>query len=166
MGLTTRRCDVYGGEYAPKGLRLFAWWKKNGERRLQKAGSGFAQIRSHLKPTAPLSFYTRPKLAPGARSYLTRHESNEPSLRSIQIDLACVTWRASGSGRESLSPNPATRGRPTWPRETAGLHQRTSQASEPPGRSITSSATTTPWPLCWFGVPLFFFFPFFFIYFC
>jgi hypothetical protein len=43
MGSTTRRRGVYGGEYAPTGLRLFAWWKKNGERRLQKAGSGFTE---------------------------------------------------------------------------------------------------------------------------
>jgi hypothetical protein len=45
MGSTTRRHDVYGGEYALTGLRLFAWWRKNIERRLQKAGSSFAQIR-------------------------------------------------------------------------------------------------------------------------
>jgi hypothetical protein len=45
MGWTTRRRGVYGGEYALTGLRLFAWWRKNGERRLQKGGSGFAQIR-------------------------------------------------------------------------------------------------------------------------
>jgi hypothetical protein len=52
MGSTTRRRDVYGEEYAPTGLRLFAWWKKNGEKRLQKAGIGSAQIRSYLKMTA------------------------------------------------------------------------------------------------------------------
>jgi hypothetical protein len=46
MGSTTRRRGVYGGEYAPTGLRLFAWWKKNGERRLHKPGSGSAEIRS------------------------------------------------------------------------------------------------------------------------
>jgi hypothetical protein len=46
MGSTTRRCGVYGGEYASIGLRLFAWWKKNGERRLQKPVSGSAGIRS------------------------------------------------------------------------------------------------------------------------
>jgi hypothetical protein len=40
-------CGVYGGEYTPTGLHLFAWWKKNGERRLQKPGSGFAGIRSY-----------------------------------------------------------------------------------------------------------------------
>jgi hypothetical protein len=50
MGSTTRWRGVYGGEYAPTGLRLFAWWKKNGERRLQKPGSGSAGIRSF--PTA------------------------------------------------------------------------------------------------------------------
>jgi hypothetical protein len=44
MGSTTRRRDVYGGEYAPTGLRLFAWWKKNGERRLQKPDSGSAEL--------------------------------------------------------------------------------------------------------------------------
>jgi hypothetical protein len=43
MGSTTRRRGVYGGEYAPTGLRLFAQWKKNGEKKLQKAGSGFAE---------------------------------------------------------------------------------------------------------------------------
>jgi hypothetical protein len=55
MGSTTRRCGVYGGEYAPIGLRLFARWKKNGKKRLQKAGGGFAQIRSKLTAGA-LSF--------------------------------------------------------------------------------------------------------------
>jgi hypothetical protein len=29
MGSTARRRGVCGGEYAPTGLRLFAWWKKN-----------------------------------------------------------------------------------------------------------------------------------------
>jgi hypothetical protein len=43
MGSTAGRRDVYGGEYTPTGLRLFAWWKKNGKRRLQKPGSGFAE---------------------------------------------------------------------------------------------------------------------------
>jgi hypothetical protein len=38
------------------GLRLFAWWKKNGERRLPKAGSGFAQIRSNLAAGALVLF--------------------------------------------------------------------------------------------------------------
>jgi hypothetical protein len=56
MGSTIRRCGVYGGEYAPTGLRLFAWWKKNRERRLQKAGSGFAQIRSNLADGALVLF--------------------------------------------------------------------------------------------------------------
>jgi hypothetical protein len=46
MGSTTWQCGVYGGEFSPIGLRLFAWWKKNGERRFQKLGSGSAGIRS------------------------------------------------------------------------------------------------------------------------
>jgi hypothetical protein len=54
MGSTTQRRDVYGGEYALIGLRLFAWWKKNGESRLQKVGSGFVQIRSQKPPAALL----------------------------------------------------------------------------------------------------------------
>jgi hypothetical protein len=33
MGSTARWCGVYGGEYAPTGLRMFAWWKKNGKKR-------------------------------------------------------------------------------------------------------------------------------------
>jgi hypothetical protein len=52
MGSTTRRRGVYGGEYAPTGLPMFAWWKKNGERRFQKPGSGSTEIRFNLKPTA------------------------------------------------------------------------------------------------------------------
>jgi hypothetical protein len=32
MGSTARRRGVYGGEYAPTGLSLFAWWKKNEKR--------------------------------------------------------------------------------------------------------------------------------------
>jgi hypothetical protein len=59
MGSTARRHGVYGGEYAPTGLRLFAWWKKNEQRRLQKPGSGSARIRSNLKPPVLLSFYKR-----------------------------------------------------------------------------------------------------------
>jgi hypothetical protein len=47
MRSAARRCGAYDGEYSPTGLRLFAWWKKNGERRLQKPGSGSAQIRSN-----------------------------------------------------------------------------------------------------------------------
>jgi hypothetical protein len=46
MGSTKQQRGVYGGEYAPTGLRLFAWWRKNGERRLQKPGSGSTGIRS------------------------------------------------------------------------------------------------------------------------
>jgi hypothetical protein len=52
MGSTAQRRDVYGEEYAPIGLRLFAWWKKNGKMRLQKPGSGSVQIRSTKPPTA------------------------------------------------------------------------------------------------------------------
>jgi hypothetical protein len=59
MGSTTRRCGVHGGEYAPIGLRLFSWWRKNGERRLQKLGSGSVGIRSNLIPLVLLSFYKR-----------------------------------------------------------------------------------------------------------
>jgi hypothetical protein len=47
MGSTTRRRGVYGGEYAPTGLLLFARWKKNEKKRLQKPGSGSAGIRSY-----------------------------------------------------------------------------------------------------------------------
>jgi hypothetical protein len=57
MGSTTRRRGVYGGEYAPIGLRLFAWWKKNGERRLQKSGSGSTGIWSHLAAGALVLLY-------------------------------------------------------------------------------------------------------------
>jgi hypothetical protein len=59
MGSTARRRGVYGGEYAPTGLRLFEWWKKNGERRLQKPGSGFAGIRSHEPRPSYLLLYRR-----------------------------------------------------------------------------------------------------------
>jgi hypothetical protein len=52
MGSTARRRRVYGGEYAPTGLRMFAQWKKNGKKRLQKVGSGFAQIKSQEPPVA------------------------------------------------------------------------------------------------------------------
>jgi hypothetical protein len=37
-------------------LRLFAWWRKNGERRLQKPGSGSAGIRSHQTGGALVPF--------------------------------------------------------------------------------------------------------------
>jgi hypothetical protein len=56
MGSTARWRGVYGGEYAPTGLRLFVWWKKNGERKLQKADSDFAQIRSYLNRRHPCTF--------------------------------------------------------------------------------------------------------------
>jgi hypothetical protein len=59
MGSTTRRHGVYAGEYAPTGLRLFAWWRKNGEMRLQKAGSGSTQIRPHLNWQVAWFFYRR-----------------------------------------------------------------------------------------------------------
>jgi hypothetical protein len=55
MGSTTRWCGVYDGEYAPTGLHLLAWWKKNEKKRLQKPGSGSAQIRS-TETTALQSF--------------------------------------------------------------------------------------------------------------
>jgi hypothetical protein len=56
MGSTARRRGVYGGEYVPIGLRLFARWKKNRKKRLQKAGSGFVGIRSYLNWPAAGSF--------------------------------------------------------------------------------------------------------------
>jgi hypothetical protein len=59
MGSTARRHGVSGGEYAPTGLHLFAWWKKNRTRGLQKPGSGSVQIRSNLKLAAHPSFYRR-----------------------------------------------------------------------------------------------------------
>jgi hypothetical protein len=54
MGSIARRLGVYDGAYAPTGLRLFAWWKKNEERRLQKPGSGLLGIRSSKPPAALL----------------------------------------------------------------------------------------------------------------
>jgi hypothetical protein len=56
MRLTTRRHDVYSGEYTPTGLRMFAWWKKNGERRLQKPSSGSAQNRSRRPALCPFIY--------------------------------------------------------------------------------------------------------------
>jgi hypothetical protein len=55
MRSTTRQRGVYDGEYAPIGLRLFARWKKNGKRRVQKPGSGSARIRL-AKTGDPLLF--------------------------------------------------------------------------------------------------------------
>jgi hypothetical protein len=57
MESIARPCGVYGGEYAPTGLRLFAWWKKNGEKRLQKAGSGSTQIRSYVTASDVVLLY-------------------------------------------------------------------------------------------------------------
>jgi hypothetical protein len=63
MGSIARRRGVYGGEYAPTGIRLFARWNKNRKKRLQKPGSGSAQIRSpRLQRCSPTY------LALGARS--------------------------------------------------------------------------------------------------
>jgi hypothetical protein len=39
MESAARRFGAYGGEFSPIGLRLFAWWKKQGKKRLQKLSS-------------------------------------------------------------------------------------------------------------------------------
>jgi hypothetical protein len=38
MGSTAQWRDVYGEEYAPIGLRLFAWWKKNRKNEASESG--------------------------------------------------------------------------------------------------------------------------------
>jgi hypothetical protein len=58
-GSTTRRCGVYGGEYAPTGFCLFAWWKKNGKKRLKKPSSGSAQKLGHTIRYGCASFIGR-----------------------------------------------------------------------------------------------------------
>jgi hypothetical protein len=69
MESTSRQHEVYGGENAPTGLCMFAWWKKNGKKRLQKLGSGSAQIRSSSDGRHTLlPFYRHLRLDTGARS--------------------------------------------------------------------------------------------------
>jgi hypothetical protein len=43
MGSAAQWCGAYGGEYSLTGLCLFAWWKKEGKKWLQKLGSGSAK---------------------------------------------------------------------------------------------------------------------------
>jgi hypothetical protein len=68
MGSIAQRRGIYDGEYAPTGLRLFVWWKRNRERRLQKQSSGSAQIMSYMRPPHQVLYIGVRYLEAGARS--------------------------------------------------------------------------------------------------
>jgi hypothetical protein len=111
MRSTTRRCGVYGREYALTRLHLFAWWKKNGKKRLQKASSSFAQIRS--RPTVrSCSFYRRPNLR--CKTNFTEqasHRSNWSQRRHDGIAQPLASWAGATRGRTRQSPKANA-----WPR--------------------------------------------------
>jgi hypothetical protein len=163
MGSTTRRRGVYGREYASIGLRLLAWWKKNGERRLQKAGSGFAQIRLSQNLWLSTLFYKRhTRLGVGARSNtrtlcaLARSACNtEPPDQIDPIDhqracpcrlpCSCRHGRCSPKAQGLAGPartrrcGPATR--PAWPfasERARSAPGRLARSSEP-GRSLAAA---------------------------
>jgi hypothetical protein len=156
MGSTTRRRSIYGGEYTPTGLRLFAWWKKNGERRLQKAGSGSAQIRLYLNWPAASSFYRRDARflktyramhvcvhrrqaahCPGSLAAAPRHCDDQ-----IEIDIAKEAYRqanapAKPKRQSPLGCRPAQRASQGEPRLAASIRRdRASQGL--PGRCALS----------------------------
>jgi hypothetical protein len=143
MGLTTWWRGVYGGEYTPIGLRLFAWWKKNGERRLQKAGSGSMQIRSNQNCRRPSPFIGSQCLAVEARSKLLHHAHLPPPQsyrynQSIALTgkLVDLYWPSCGQQAHAAGPltekataiERARRQAPWSPRSS----DRASQASWPP----------------------------------
>jgi hypothetical protein len=112
MGSTTRRRGVYGGKYTPTGLRLFAWWKKNGKRRLQKPGSGSAGIRLYQTGGAPVPFIAgltwirgRSNLTLPTTHAIPRSAASNDRSRSI----VRVLRQAAGPKRPKAQPC-------TWPR--------------------------------------------------
>jgi hypothetical protein len=125
MGSTTRRRGVYGGEFSPIGLSLFAWWRKNGERRLHKADSGFAQIRSYQNMRPSTLFYKRhTRLGVGARS----------NTRTLCACAQRTQYEAARSDRSDRSPAslpvPAALLVPSWPMRPKGT--RPSRACQDP----------------------------------
>jgi hypothetical protein len=109
MGSTTRWRDIYGGEYAPIGLRLFAWWKKNGERRLQKLGSGSAKIRSYLNWRAAWSFY-RQRVAFMKPNLICTSIATPPDHRLSFRSIESISWSVRRCVPRTLHPRP----HPAW----------------------------------------------------
>jgi hypothetical protein len=148
MGSTTRRRGVYGGEYAPTGLRLFAWWKKNGEKRLQKPGSGSAGIISHSRRSQG-SFYRRRDLTNGLGQTSPQSARQVKKKRSYRMRICLVhvtvrnrsdrsmhvrIWRCGLAAHASPTGDskPASRQGPA----RAGHHARASQAPWSPRSAI------------------------------
>jgi hypothetical protein len=64
MGSKARRRGVYGGEYAPTGLRLFAWWKKNQKGGFRNRAAAPRKL-GHPNHRPQGSFYSRCDLTNG-----------------------------------------------------------------------------------------------------
>jgi hypothetical protein len=143
MGSTTRRRGVYGGEYTPTGLRLFAWWKKNGERRLQKAGSGSAGIRSYQTQRRCGAFYKRPNRSILAKQFCLFFPIGHVPLcvkyKMVKNHLVYVL--AAASCDQSDRSGPGVHATTAWP--ASGLGTKPNRACKrfserarepPPGR--------------------------------
>jgi hypothetical protein len=168
MGSTSRQRGVYGGEYALIGLRMFAWWKKNGERRLQKPGSGSAGIRSHPKWWLRAPFYRWTCLEAGARSTYRAamlHASHNA------ISIVSISQQRGVYGGETCCAVPGhlrqAQRRSEWPTHRQPIGQgpirlRPSQGTAherapgtPLAASIERASQGVPWPPRY---PFFFFF--------
>jgi hypothetical protein len=144
MRSTARRRGVYGGEYAPTVLHMFAWWKKNGKKRLQKPSSGFAQIRSNQTP-AHRSLYidtrARSNIVGAIVACSARHAAMTiGSTGFVTIwsnSNACVLFGTCGlaSGLWARSPPSMHKGQaPALAQQRACQVPRRSTRSSEPGR--------------------------------
>jgi hypothetical protein len=95
MGSTIRWRGVYGGKYAPTGLRLFAWWRKNGKMGLQKPGSGSTKIRSKQITGALTLFIADQDLLEELGHASHANHNRAPTLRSDRSHRSdrVVPWR-------------------------------------------------------------------------
>jgi hypothetical protein len=153
MGSTARQRGVYGGEYALTGLRLFAWWRKNGERRLQKPGSGSTENRSR-RPVRSCSFYRRSVLNQklGQKTAYVQRTQHRATTRSHRCDrIASMAVRS--SQEPSWPPAHLEKAHPgqVWPSSTSECQDR-------PGRLDHIERARRSWSLrCHFFLFLYLF---------
>jgi hypothetical protein len=68
MGSTDQRRGAYGGDFSPTGLRLFAWWKKEGKKTIESSLTALWKSRLAETAGALFLFIGIPCLVVGARS--------------------------------------------------------------------------------------------------
>jgi hypothetical protein len=165
MGSTARQRGVYGGEYAPTGLCLFAWWRKNGERRLQKPDSGSTGIRSYLKQRCSSAFYRwlnwarSPSIGSGSRACHASHDRRSIVCLVRWSRIATAWLLATPAQEHKAQPGHLATSGPMAKTGPARAHARKRAR-----RALAASnkrARDAPWPLrlsfvCFFSFFLFF----------